>query len=199
MKAPSAAPTPVPDVPVWNPWPINWSAIWVGTLTALAAAVVLGLIGTALGATSARSLSWSAVTRLDVAVAVFCAFLAFVAGGWTTVKVAGIPYAEPAILHAVVAWLVALPLLLVLLSLGGASAFGGWYGGIVGPSSLSPETATIDAAAVRSTALASLTAVLLGLIGSVIGGWIASGEPMSFTHHLTRSAVWSDPKRRMPS
>ena len=28
--------------------------------------------------------------------------------------------------------------------------------------------------------------LLLGLMGSVIGGWAASGEPMTFTHYKTR-------------
>ena len=28
-----------------------------------------------------------------------------------------------------------------------------------------------------------------GLIGSVLGGWMASGEPMTFTHHRTRDRV----------
>ncbi len=41
----------------------------------------------------------------------------------------------------------------------------------------------------RNSALGAITALLLGLIGSVVGGWMASGEPMTFTHHLTRPAV----------
>ena len=36
----------------WVPWSVNWSAIWVGTLAALSAALVFGLLGTAVGATS---------------------------------------------------------------------------------------------------------------------------------------------------
>jgi len=38
----------------------------------------------------------------------------------------------------------------------------------------------------RNAALGAVTALLLGLVGSVIGGWIASGEPMTFTHYRTR-------------
>ena len=30
-------------------------------------------------------------------------------------------------------------------------------------------------------------ALLIGLIASVIGGWLASGEPMNFTHYRTRN------------
>jgi len=40
--------------------------------------------------------------------------------------------------------------------------------------------------AVRNSALGAVTALLLGLVGSVIGGWMASGEPMNFRHHRTR-------------
>jgi hypothetical protein len=40
---------------------------------------------------------------------------------------------------------------------------------------------------VRNTALGAVTALLLGLIGSVVGGWMASGEPMNFTYHRTRT------------
>jgi hypothetical protein len=40
--------------------------------------------------------------------------------------------------------------------------------------------------ATRNSALVAITALLLGLLGSVIGGWLASGEPMHFAHYRTR-------------
>jgi len=46
--------------------------------------------------------------------------------------------------------------------------------------------------ATRNSALGALTALLLGLVGSVVGGWMASGEPMSLTYRrnaMTRSPV----------
>jgi len=42
----------------------------------------------------------------------------------------------------------------------------------------------------RNTAIGAATALLLGLMGAVVGGWMASGEPMNFTHHRTRKAVY---------
>jgi uncharacterized membrane protein YeaQ/YmgE (transglycosylase-associated protein family) len=42
--------------------------------------------------------------------------------------------------------------------------------------------------AIRNGALGAVTALLLGLIGSVVGGWMASGEPMNFAHYRTRKA-----------
>lgn len=43
--------------------------------------------------------------------------------------------------------------------------------------------------AVRNGALFSVTAMMLALVGSVIGGWMASGEPMTFTHHVRRGQL----------
>lgn len=43
--------------------------------------------------------------------------------------------------------------------------------------------------AVRASALGAVTALLLGLVGSVLGGWMATGEPMNFSHHRTRKPL----------
>jgi hypothetical protein len=45
------------------------------------------------------------------------------------------------------------------------------------------------AEATRNNALATAVALLLGLMGSVIGGWMASGEPMTFTHYRRRDGL----------
>ena len=42
----------------------------------------------------------------------------------------------------------------------------------------------------RNSALMAVSALLLGLLGSVIGGWMASGEPMNFTHYRTRKPIY---------
>jgi hypothetical protein len=47
--------------------------------------------------------------------------------------------------------------------------------------------------ATRNTAIGLATALLLGLIGCVIGGWWATGEPMNLTHHLTRKPMYHQP------
>lgn len=175
-----------------NPWLVNWSAVWVGALTSLAMALILGLLGTVAGAAAPHTFSsWHSVTLVDLIVVIVTSFLAFVAGGWVAGKIAGHSYAEPSMLHGAVSWLVALPLLLASMAAGGGVAFGGWYGGLAGASPLvaTATGATNGPEAIRNTALAALTSVLLGLIGAVIGGWLASGEPMTFTHHRTRSVA----------
>jgi uncharacterized membrane protein YeaQ/YmgE (transglycosylase-associated protein family) len=188
------------EIAVWTPWPVNWSAVWIGALAALAAGLILGLVGTALGASSSRSIStWQAVSRLDVIVAVVSAFFAFVCGGWVAGKIAGSRHAEPSILHAAVSWLVSLPLLIILLAAGSGNAFGGWSGGLTSLPLANAAAATASPEAIRDTALAALMTILLGLVGTVIGGWLASGEPMSFTHHRTRKAMYSAPERRTQS
>jgi hypothetical protein len=104
-------------------------------------------------------------------------------------KVAGVRRSETAILHGAIAWLVAVPLLVVLASMGAASYFGGWYGGLAGlPPAQAFATAQAPEAALaaRNAALAAVTVLLLGLMGGVVGGWMGSGEPMTFTHYRTR-------------
>jgi hypothetical protein len=47
--------------------------------------------------------------------------------------------------------------------------------------------------ATRNSALGAVTALLLGLAGSVIGGWMACGEPMNLTHYRTRKPLYYMP------
>jgi hypothetical protein len=193
----------------WVPWPVSWSAIWVGALAAIALALLFGLGGIALGfhllGPSQRIVDWHKFTVGALIFSVSGAFFSGVVGGWVAGKVTGILRSEPAMLHGAIVWLVTVPLLLALGALGAGSYFGGWYSGLAGqavwsapasgpttaPSTpLDPaarEAAEREAArAVRNSALGAITALLLGLIGSVVGGWMASGEPMTFTYYRTR-------------
>jgi hypothetical protein len=174
----------------WTEWPIAWSAIWVGTLTALAVGLILGLLGYALGAHEvSRYVDWTKLRLISVIFTIGGAFFAFVAGGWAAARIAGIQRSEPAILHGAIVWLLALPLFLALAAVGALGHFGGWYGGLSGMPSWAAAAASPDpdlATATRNNALATAVALLLGLIGSVVGGWMASGEPMTFTHYRKR-------------
>lgn len=173
-----------------NPWPVNWSAAWAGALASLAVSVVLGLVATAIGASTAHPFtSFHTVALVTLIATVLASFFAFLVGGWVAGKIAGFSHSEQSILHAAISWLIALPLLLLALAAGAGQAFGGWYGGLLGASPLvaAATTAVTPPDVVRNTALAALTGILIGLIGSVIGGWLASGEPMTFTHYRTRT------------
>jgi hypothetical protein len=174
-------------------WPVYWSAVWVGTLAAVAAALILGLIGIALGAHQLTPGQRIGRETFGIGALVFSVagtFFAFVVGGWVAGKIAGVMRAETAMLHGAILWLVAVPILLMLAALGAAGYFGAWYGGLAGtPAWVTPSGAPVDpnaAAAARNSALGAVTALLLGLIGAVIGGWMASGEPMTFTYHRMR-------------
>jgi hypothetical protein len=176
----------------WTAWPVAWSAVWVGALTALAVGLIIGLLGFALGANeTARYVDWKKLRLISVIFSVGGAFFAYVAGGWAAGRIAGIRRSEPAILHGAIVWLVTLPLLLALAAVGVGGHWGGWYGGLSGMPAWSAATpADPDlAVATRNNALATAVALLLGLIGGVVGGWMASGEPMTFTHHRTRDRL----------
>jgi hypothetical protein len=164
-------------------WPVDWSAVWVGALTALAVALIFGLAGIALGAhkVGVRVTSWSDFSFGALIFSVFGAFLAFAAGGWTACKLGGFRRSERAILHGGIVWTVATPLLLLVTALGAGVYFGGWYGGLAGTPAWVVGAKEIDpnaALMARNSALGSLTALLLGLVGAAIGGWMGSGQPM---------------------
>ena len=170
-------------------WPVYWSAAWVGALGALAATLVGALLGVAFHAYDVAGGARVGVERLGVPelIASVCiAFFAFVIGGWVTTRIAGIRRAEPAMLHGAIVWLIGVPLLFALVTLGARSYFGAWYGGLVGTPAWAAPGAPIVAKAAREAAGGAATALLLGLIGAVIGGWMGCGEPMTFTHYRTR-------------
>jgi hypothetical protein len=175
----------------WTAWPIAWSAVWVGALTALAVGLLIGLIGFAIGANEvAEYVNWKELRLLTVAFSVGGAFFAFVAGGWVAARIAGRRRSEPAMLHGAIVWLLTLPMLLALAALGVLGHFGGWYGGLSTIPSLSAAAAQPNLAeAMRNDAVATAAALLIGLVGAVLGGWMASGEPMSLTYHRTRDRL----------
>ncbi len=41
---------PIHRYETWTAWPVSWTAVWVGTLTAITVALIIGLIGIAVGA-----------------------------------------------------------------------------------------------------------------------------------------------------
>jgi len=167
--------------------------VWVGALAMLTVGLIFGLMGIALGAyQEARIVSWHKFQMWALVLSVCGAFFSSVVGGWTAGKILGDRLAERTMLHAAIAWILTVPMLLVLASLGAAGYFGVWYHGLAGTPVWVAPTVVADpqAAAImaRNGALGALTALLLGLVGSVVGGWMASGEPMTFTHHRTRAA-----------
>ena len=186
----------------WRPWPV-WSAVWVGALTALAVGLIIGLIGYAVGAhqlAGPRTMTFKNIRMVTMIFNVAGAFFAFVAGGWVAARIAGVRRAESAMLHGAVAWAVTIPIMLVLGALGATAMYGGWYGGLVAGTptwaTTAPSTPEL-AAAVRNSALATVAAMLLGLVGSVLGGWMASGEPMRLGYYRRRDTADLERPRRV--
>jgi hypothetical protein len=183
----------------WTVWPINWSAVIVGALAAIVAAVLLGLIGTAIGAhktgAEGRITSWSGVGFASLVFAVVSSFFAFVIGGWVAGKISGVRRAEDATLQGALAWLVAVFVMVALAAMSGA-VFNGWYASIA-PTPVVPAVPGQPAdpnlaIALRNGALATAAALLMGLMGSVIGGWVASGEPMTIGRYRVRLEPYPD-------
>ena len=179
-------------------WPINWSSIWVGVLSALAVALIFGLAAIAVGAhqigPAAKAPTTGALGLAALIFSVFGAFISFVVGGWVAGKINGFRRAETDMLHGAIVWLVAVPIFVGLAALGAGNFFGTWFGGLAGtPVFVTPgSNVAADpnaAAAARNAALGAVTGLLIGLVGSVIGGWMASGEPMTLGYHnLSRAA-----------
>jgi len=188
--------------PSWRPWPV-WSAVWVGALTALAVGLLIGLIGYAVGAhqlAGPRTMTFKNIRLITMIFNVAGAFFAFVAGGWVAARIVGARRAETAMLHGAVAWLVTIPMMLILGTLGATAMYGGWYAGLVAGApawATTPPSTPELAAAVRNSALATVAALLLGLVGAAIGGWMASGEPMRFGYYRRRDAAEFDRPRRV--
>ena len=183
-------------------WPVYWSAVWVGALAALALGLLFGLTGIAIGAhqVGKKVVHVGDLSLAGLIFSVAGAFFAFVIGGWVAANIAGLRRAETAALHGTIVWLVALPLFLMLAAFGAANLFGGWYGGLAGtPIWATSSTVTADpnaAMAARNSALGAVTALLIGLVGSVIGGWMASGEPMSLTYRRAKQEMQPNQRAR---
>jgi hypothetical protein len=65
----------------------------VGALAALSAALIFGLLGTAVGTASIEKISsWHTIAMIDVAFILCAAFFSFVIGGWLAGKVTGAPF-----------------------------------------------------------------------------------------------------------
>ena len=183
-------------------WPVYWSGIWVGALAALAVALLVGLIGIAVGAhqVGKRVVNVHHLSLAGLIFSVFGAFFSFVIGGWVAATIAGLRRAEAAALQGTIVWLVALPLFLMLAAFGAGSFFGGWYGGLAGtPVWATSSTIGADPTAAlvaRNSALGAVTALLIGLMGSLLGGWLASGEPMSLTYRRAKEELRRTPMAR---
>src|SRR5205814_6968822 len=167
-------------------------------LAVLIAAAWFSLISLAVGAqegVDARVRKWAEVPLVTIVFSVFGAFLASAIGAWIAARMSGARLAEPAILHGVVAWLVLMGIVMLFASLAGAHAFaGGYLGNLTPPGAPTPSGAATDpnaAIAIRNAALGSVLGILIGLMGAVIGAWIASGEPLGSLAHYRRTDRWS--------
>lgn len=162
-------------------FPVYWSALFAGALTGVVVSLLLGLLAVALGAyqpTAGGRLGPEDFGYGDFAAAVGGSFFAFVAAGWVATRIAGYRQPEPAALHGALAWLVAVPMMLLFIAFGAGSLFGAWYTGLAGTPVWVTRSVAASAEMAQEAAGGALTALLIGLVGAVLGGWLGSGEPM---------------------
>ena len=185
-------------------WTVSWSGIWIGAFTSVVSVAILGFIGTAIGAHAAsnagRVTNFNGVGIGALAFAILAAFLAFVIGGWISARIAGWRDAPTAALHGAITWVVGMFLILGLAAFG-AAFMSGWFAGLapapIGAPAAPGQPVDPNAAlAARNAALAAATAMLTGLAGGVIGGWIASDQPMTIRGAVPRIRIESE--RRVP-
>ena len=181
----------------WSGWHLDWGAVWIGALAMLVAAVLFSFIATAVGAqkaVDARVLKWAEIPILTIVVSVFGAFLASAIGAWVAARMSGARLAEPAILHGAAAWLVLMAIVITLAALAGAhSLAGGYLGNLTPPGAPLPTGAPVDpnaAIAIRNAAVGSILGILIGLMGAVVGAWIASGERLDSLAHYRKTDRW---------
>ena len=186
----------------WRAWPVAWSGVWVGALSALALGLIIGLIGYAVGAHEIASPRAADAHKLRIIATAFNiagAFFAFVLGGWAAARIAGIERAEPAMLHGAITWLVGVGMLVALAGMGATTYFGSWYAGLAAPAATRVAVPPMDpelARVMRNAAFGSVVGLLVGLVGGVLGGWMASGEPMSIAYYRRRWMERHGPVRR---
>jgi hypothetical protein len=156
---------------------VDWSAVWVGALSAVVVTLIIALIGMAIGMHSTaatRIVRWKEFGFGSLILSVFGAFLAFTVGGWVAGRISGYRWSEPAILHGAIAWLVGVTFIVALGTIG-TTAFGPWYRGLGGfrvPAGAAPVEDPDAARAARNAALGGVAAILLGLAGATVGaGW----------------------------
>ena len=177
-------------------WPIAWGAAWVGALAALAVGLIIGLLGYAFGAVdpaTARAFAWRDLGFGAVVFGVAGAFFSFVAGGWMATRLAGLHRAESSMVLGGIVWVLALPLLIAVAAIGGGALWGGWYAGL-GAFAPAADPAAVET--LRDAAVATAAALLLGLVGSVLGGWMGSGEPMTLSRYRQRDIDVDERPRR---
>lgn len=190
----------------------------LATLALLMVFGLIGIsIGAHLWGLSRVVLEWKTLAWLGLLFNVGGVFFAFAGGGWVACRLAGARYSEYGMIQGAMVWLVTLPLLVFCAAQGAGTFMGSWLGGLASnhpawsydqDSASSPaRTATITAVdpaakakattfeetaaakATRNAALGVVAALLLGLMGCVLGGWLASGEAMTLSHWSERKVT----------
>jgi hypothetical protein len=179
---------------VRSPWRLSWTAIIAGALLAIAAHIVLGLIGTALGLAAAPADS-KALGAGAAAWALLTPFVASLLGAWFACRLCGATDTTTANVHAILPWCIGLIAGAIFLTgtlASGAMTAGAAASGNAGtaervrreatgqraPGGREAQARSEDAAkaAAAGTGGAALAAIA-GLVGAVAGAGLSTRRP----------------------
>jgi hypothetical protein len=158
---------------------LAWGPIIAGVLLALAANVVLGLVGGALGL-AAEPGAGRGLGVLAAFWGLLSPFVATLLGAWLACRLAGRADEAGTNLHGVMVWCIGLVAGALFLAGTGASGAmqrltGDRGADVIGPRTAAPDAITPDAAARRAAATAGggAMAALCGLLGAFAGAAVA--------------------------
>src|SRR4051812_40889728 len=103
---------------------VSWAAIFAGAVVALAAYLVLTLLGSAIGLTVSDNVNAGSLSKGAAAWAILTTGIALFLGGWVTSQTTVGENRTEAVVHGIIMWGVVLGLILWLVSAGLRTGFG---------------------------------------------------------------------------
>ncbi len=165
----------------------RWGPIFAGFVASLSLIVLLGVLGAAVGlqiagqgapATAPGATTTTPPSSTGAAIwAAVTLIIAFFAGGWVTGRTSAIAGATSGWIHGFAVWSLTVSVLLFLGAFGLAGVIGAITGNPAAAGALTtPGTPGTSAAQnfslAQGAAWGTFIALLLGLIASVLGGWV---------------------------
>lgn len=156
---------------------ISWSSIVAGLLAAFALFVLFGAIGVGAGLEGTNP---KFGREVGLIIAGLLGVLAFIVGGFIAAWTAEIDEQDTAIMHGFLVWALFVVLLLILISMGAGSALGD-AGNI-----FSSGFVAQDAKGLSDAAWASVFALAIALVGSILGAVLAIRPEIKNRHPFAR-------------
>lgn len=157
---------------------VSWGAIWGGLLTAIGLFILLSVLATAIGITTAQATDVDAgdTSRIAGVVSAVLGLIAFFVGGFVAGRGSGAAGHEAGGLNGFLVWALALVTLLVLAGLGLGSVFGTLaqgFGPVVPGAEVDPAAVAEGA---QSAAWIAFISLALAATAATLGGWLGAAS-----------------------